>query len=301
MTSTTANETLIGPHPPSYQQIMLPPLYPDKFTQQITMPEPSATLKPPPYGYPQVFPQGFWPYYYPRYHYPARVIPQLSQQRILLQIPMRQPRSLNFQSTELAEETTIDAQAPTQKPQSPIYRHMIWPYHPTSKPAEKPPSDAQAPNQKPQFPKYPHMIWPDHYPHHGKPKPNEKSVPTTTSVAQAPPKKPQPPKDRQIFSAVRPETSETATPNPGSLFPQYSHYPNYPLYLQQFYPQYPVQPPKTITASPITTTPQPCTTTAAAECKPSAKQPHKEPPKYYKPPSYIHYEKHPFKLQFVDF
>ncbi|XP_016417559.1 uncharacterized protein LOC107747523 [Sinocyclocheilus rhinocerous] len=163
MTSTTANETFLGPLS-SYQQILLPPLYPDKFT--LTMPELSATLKPLPYGYPQVFPQEFWPYYYPRYHYPGKGYP----------------------TAEPAEKPPSDAQAPNQKPQFPKYPHMIWPdhypHHGKPKPNEKPvpttTSVAQAPPKKPQPPKDRQIFWLYYYPDDHylvRPKPTEKPAP----------------------------------------------------------------------------------------------------------------------------
>ncbi|XP_016107411.1 uncharacterized protein [Sinocyclocheilus grahami] len=302
MTSTTANETFIGPHSLSYQQILLPPLFSDKVTT-ITMTELSATLKPLPYGYPQVFPQEFWPYYYPRYHYPGKGYPTAEpagKPPSDAQVPTQKPQfpkhphmmwpypyshypGKGYPTAEPVEESSTDAQVPTQKPQFPKHPHMMWPYpyshypgkgYPTAEPAEESSTDVQAPNQNPQFPKHPHMMWPYYYPdYHGKPTPTLKPAPAIPTS---------PPPDSPAISQK---------PQPTV----------YPLYLQQFYPQYPVQPPKSPTASPITTTPQPCTITAAAECQPLANQPLKEPPQYYKPPIYTSYEKEPFALKFVCF
>ncbi|XP_059420009.1 uncharacterized protein LOC132155168 isoform X2 [Carassius carassius] len=213
-------------------------------------------------------PHMMWPYPYSQSQYPGKGYP----------------------TAEPAGESSTD----DQKPQFPKDPYMMWPY-PIAKPGGKLPSDAQVPTQKPPFPKDPHMMWPypysqSQYP--GKGYPTAEPAGESSTDDQAPDQKPPFPKDPHMWQKPQPPIY------PGSPFPQYSHFPDY---LQQFYSQYPMQPLKTPTASPITTTPQPCTTTAAAECVPSANQPLKEPPQYYKPPSYMRYEKDPFALKFVDF
>ncbi|XP_018963007.2 uncharacterized protein LOC109093785 [Cyprinus carpio] len=113
MTSTIANETFLGPHPPKYLHILLPPFSPDTQSPDApAMPQVSdtATLKPPPLVYPQVYPQGFWPF--PHYLYPGRVYATAKQ-------------------TEKPVTTTLVSQAPTGEPQPPKYPEMSWPhYHP---------------------------------------------------------------------------------------------------------------------------------------------------------------------------
>lgn len=277
--STTTNETFLGPHPPAYLQILLPPSPPDTQSSAAdTTPEPSTpetervnsltgeqpkptyqeVLKPQHHGYPQAFPERFWPYYFSRYHYPGKVYPT-------------------------AKPTESAAQAPTQKPQLPGYPQVFWPFYHNGKP--KPPekpvptsipttSVAQAPTQKLQLLRYPQLFWPYYYPHyhHGKPKPSKKPAPVIPTTSRS----------------SSPTTTQKQPPMyPGKIFPQYNYYPNYPLYFQEFYPQYPVQPPKT--------------PTTAAECKPSGNQPPNEPPYVYIPSSSRLYEKDPFALQFVDF
>ncbi len=140
MTSTTAKETFLGPHPPEYLHILLPPFSPDtQSPEALAMPQASdtVTLKPPPPGYPQAYPQGFWSF--PHYLYPGRVYPIAKQ-------------------TEKPVTTALVAQAPVEEHQPPKYSQMFWPlyYHPhhgKPMPAEKPfptsgsntESDAQAP------------------------------------------------------------------------------------------------------------------------------------------------------------
>ncbi|XP_016368747.1 extensin-like [Sinocyclocheilus rhinocerous] len=128
MTSTTADETFLGPHPPEYLHILLPPFSPETPSPEApAMPQASdtVTLKPSPPWYPQVYPQGFWPF--PHYLYPGRVYSIAKQ-------------------TEKPVTTTLVAKAPTEEPQPPKYPQMSWPhyyhpdylYHGRPKPAEKP-------------------------------------------------------------------------------------------------------------------------------------------------------------------
>ncbi|KAF4116778.1 hypothetical protein G5714_001331 [Onychostoma macrolepis] len=294
-TESDAQAPTKKPQPPQYHQMFWPNYYHPGYLHHgkpmpAEKPFPTSgsntesdvqapTEKPQPPQYHQMF----WPnYYHPGYLHHGKPM------------PAEKPFPTSGSNTE------SDAQAPTEKPQPPQYHQMFWPnyYHPgylhhgKPMPAEKPfptsgsntESDAQAPTERPQPPQYHQMFWPDYYPHDPlRPKP-------APAIPTAPP-------------PGLPATTQMLQPPvyPGSLFPQYNTYPDYPLYLQEFYPRHPVQPPKTPTAPPITTTPQPCTTTAAAECRPSANQPPNVPPQRHIPPSSVSYEKDPVALQFVDF
>ncbi|KAK2901257.1 hypothetical protein Q8A67_009372 [Cirrhinus molitorella] len=328
---------LVGQSPtekPGYPQMFWPYYYPHYHYHGKPKPVPTAvptttsavahapTEKPQPPRYPQMF----WPYYYPHYHYHGKPKP----------VP-----------TAIPTTTSAVAQAPTEKPQPPRYPQMFWPYyyphyHYHGKPKPVPTAIptttsavAQAPTEKPQPPRYPQMFWPYYYPHyhyHGKPKPVPTAIPTTTSaVAQAPTEKPQPPRYPQMFWPYyypyyhyhgKPKPVPTAVPTTTSAVAQApTEKPQPPRYPQMFWPyyhpyyHYSARPKPTENPAPamptITTTPQPCTTTAAAECKPFANQPPKVPPQQYVPlnvppqqyvpPSSVLYEKDPFALQFVDF
>ncbi|KAK9979801.1 hypothetical protein ABG768_013214 [Culter alburnus] len=253
--STTTNETFLGPHPPAYLQILLPPSPPDTQSSAAdTTPEPSTpetervnsltgeqpkptyqeVLKPQHHGYPQAFPERFWPYYFSRYHYPGKVYPT-------------------------AKPTESAAQAPTQKPQLPGYPQVFWPFYHNGKP--KPPekpvptsipttSVAQAPTPKPELPGYPQEFWPYYYPHyhHGNPKPTENPVPTsipTKSVAQPRTQKPQLPGYPQAFwpyyyhGKTKPPDNPVPTSIPTTSVAQpQTQKPQLPGYPQAFWPYY---------------------------------------------------------------
>ncbi|XP_067312366.1 uncharacterized protein [Pseudorasbora parva] len=265
LSSTTENEPFRGPNPPTYVQILQYHPPPDTLSSAADpMPEPSTSEtgkeststsqempKPQPLDYSQAFPQRLWPYYDPHYHYPGRVYP-IAKPTALPTIP-----------------TVI--QALTQK--DPGYSQDFWPnyypyyHHGRPKPKEKrvptsmSTSVAQAPTEKPQHQGYTQGFRPNYYPnyhHHVRPKSREKpvptSMPTTRSVAQAPIQKPKrlrypegfrpnyyphdKPKPPKKPDTVIPDTSPPSSPK---RIPPYNTYPNYPLYLQQLYSQYPIQ------------------------------------------------------------
>ncbi|XP_065122052.1 uncharacterized protein [Paramisgurnus dabryanus] len=223
------------------------------------------------------YPNMFWPYYY---HHHGR--PRPTQKPVLTTTP------------------TV-AHDPTQKPQYPWYPNMFWPYyyhnHGWPRPTQKPvpttvPTVAQDPTQKPQVPWYPDVFWPYyyHHPHHGWPKPTQKPLPTTApTVAHDPTQKPQVPWDPNVFWPYyyyyyyhhhgRPKPTERPVP---TTTPKVAHDPNQrpqvpwdpSVFWPYYFYQYQMQPP---TTSPITTTPQPCTTTAASECSPIVNELHENP------------------------
>ncbi|XP_050982891.1 adhesive plaque matrix protein isoform X7 [Labeo rohita] len=332
VTSTTSNETFLGPHPPEYLQILLPHSPPDTPTPEAAaMPQPSdtAALKPPPPGYPQE-----WPYYYPYYHYPGRVYPTAKPtEKPEKPQPPGYPQmfwpyyysNYHYHGKPKPSEkpfpasvptATSVAQAPMEKPQLPTYPEMFWPYyyshyyyHGKPKPTEIPvptaiptttSAVAEAPPEKPQPPWYPHMFWPYYYPHyHGKPKPTEKpaptAIPTTTSaVAQAPPEKPQPPWYPNIFwPYYYPHYHGKPKPTEVPAAQAPTEKPQLPRYPHMFWPYYyPHYHGKPKPTEKPAPTAIPTTTSAGAQAPIEKPQPPAYPGSIF--PHYSYYPSYPF-------
>ncbi|XP_056600128.1 uncharacterized protein wu:fi34b01 isoform X2 [Triplophysa dalaica] len=129
---------------------------------------------------------------------------------------------------------------------------------------------------------YANKFWQYYYPHnhHGWPKPDPTSPPTTTSdVVYEPTQKPRPPGYQNRFWPYyyphynyhdRPKPAYEPVPTLApTITPAVAHAPQLPanphLFWPYYYPQYPMQPPKpqSPTVPPLTTPPQPCATTVA--------------------------------------
>lgn len=308
-------KTLPKPQPPSTQkpqisQMLWPYYYPNYGKPKLPeKPFPSPIQTPPVNPQSSGYPQGFWSFNYPEYQSPDRPNPtakpvpaSVSNSESVAQAPPLDPQSFwyyqglwpfyfpqyQYPDGPKPTEEPVSACVPTttvppKKPQPPWYPQDFWQYyfpyyHGKPNPVNEPISSvAQTPIQYPQLPAYPQIDWPYYY-NRGKPKtPVSASIPTTPAVPQPPPYKPQLPVYPQMF---------------------WQYYPNY---FQEFYPQYPIEPPKAPTVPPpTTTTPQPCTTPIVVKCEPSEILVPNYPPLYNIQQRSMLYEKDPFSLQFVD-
>ncbi|XP_067312356.1 uncharacterized protein [Pseudorasbora parva] len=291
--------------------------YPQAFPTGLA-PKPTVVQAPTQTPQTPVLPRGFWPNYYPYYHH-GRPKPKEKP------VPNSMPTATSVAQASTQKPQSpgyFQGFRPNYYPQ---YHHHGRP-KPTEKPVPTimtTTSITQAPTQEPKYPGYPEGFRPNYYPHYhhyGRPKPieqqNPNSMPTTASFPLAPPQKPKrtgypqgfwphyypyyyphgKPNPTKKPDPVIPTTSPsilqatTQKPQPliypGKPFPPYNTFPNYYIYLQQLYSQYPLHPPN---MPPITPPP------SDAACGLSGNQPQNEPPPYH-----MLYEKDPFALPFVD-
>ncbi|XP_001338098.5 uncharacterized protein wu:fi34b01 [Danio rerio] len=306
-------KTLPKPQPPPTQkpqisQMRWPYFYPNYGKPVLPeKPVPRPIQTPPVNPQSSGYPQGFWSFYYPKYQSPGRPQPtakpvpaSVSDSESVAQAPPLDPQLFWYRQgfwpfyfpqyqypsgpkpTEKPDcvPTTTVAPVPPEKPQLPWYHQDFWKYYypyyygkpnPVNKPVS---SVAQTPIQYPQLPVYPQIDW-SYYYNRGKPKtPVSASIPDTPAVPQPPPYKPQ--------------------PQYPQMFWQY-----YPNFFQEFYPQYPIEPPQAPTEPPPTTTPPPCTT-VVVKCEPPEILAPNYPPQYNVQQRPMLYEKDPFSLHFVD-